>query len=118
MLSPLLTGLAGTGARFVTQPVGTIDNLMEFNDSGQLVPVGIVGAASPTRPSGSSCWNRGNDIATVPLSSTATGASTLQIGYLSGAPGQVLVTYGGTQTLTSRRACTTATSRSTAVRER
>ena len=101
VLSPLLAGPPGTQARFVTQPVGTIDNLMEFNDSGQLVPVGIVGAGSPTLPTGASCWNRGSDVATIPLSSTATGAGTLQIGYLSGASGQVLVTYGGqTQVLT------------------
>ena len=95
VLSPLLAGMPGTRPQFVTQPDGTIDNLMEFNDSGQLVPAGIVGTASPARPSGAACWNRGSEVATIPLNWTAASASTLQIGYLSGASGQVLVTYGG-----------------------
>jgi hypothetical protein len=95
VLSPLLAGLPGTRPRFVTQPDGTIDNLMEFNGFGQLVPAAIVGVGSPARSAGAACWSAGSDIAVIPLSSVATGASTLRIGYLSGGPGQVLVTYGG-----------------------
>ncbi|MCW2935702.1 MAG: hypothetical protein JWM19_6664 [Actinomycetia bacterium] len=95
VLSPLLAGLPGTKPLFVTLPDGTIDHLMEFNGLGQLVPAGIVGAVSPARPTGPACWNMGSDIAVIPLSSTATSASTLRIGYLSGVLGQVLVTYGG-----------------------
>jgi hypothetical protein len=50
------------------------------------------------------CWNVGSDIAVIPLSSVATDASTLRIGYLSGVPGRVLVTYGGrSQALTIKK---------------
>jgi hypothetical protein len=65
------------------------------------VPAGIVGVVSPARRAGTSCWNSGSDIAVIPLSSVATSATTLRIGFLAGSPGQVLVTYGGrTQVLT------------------
>jgi hypothetical protein len=95
VLSPLLGGLPGTRPRFVTQPDGTIDNLMEFNGFGRLVPASIMGVGSPARPAGQVCWSTGSDIAVIPLTSVATGASTLRMGYLSAGPGQVLVTYGG-----------------------
>jgi hypothetical protein len=95
LLSPLLAGQPGNGPRFVTQPDGTIDNLKEFNGLGQLVAASIVGVGSPARPAGTSCWNTGGDIVVIPLSSVATSATTLRIGYLSGGPGRVLVTYGG-----------------------
>jgi hypothetical protein len=99
VLSPLLAGLQHP-AQFVTQPDGTIDNLMEFDGFGQLAPVSIVGVGSPSRPAGAACWSPGSDIAVVPLTSVATGARTLRIGYLSDGSGQLLVTYGGqTQTL-------------------
>jgi len=101
VLSPLLAKLPGTRPRFVTQPDGTIDKLMEFNDLGQLVPAGLLGVVSPARPAGTSCWNSGSDIAEIPLSSVATSATTLRIGFLAGSPGRVLVSYGGqTQVLT------------------
>jgi len=101
VLSPLLAKLPGTRPRFVTQPDGTIDNLMEFNSLGQLVPAGLLGVVSPARPAGTSCWNSGSDIAVIPLSSVATSATELRIGFLAGSPGRVLVTYGGrTQVLT------------------
>jgi hypothetical protein len=95
VLSPLLAQLPGTRPRFVTQPDGTIDNLREFNSLGQLVPAGIVGVVSPARPAGASCWNSGSEIAVIPLTSVATSATTVRIGYLAGGPGRVLVTYGG-----------------------
>jgi hypothetical protein len=95
VLSPLLAELPGTRPRFVTQPDGTIDSLMEFNGFGQLVSAAIVGVGSPARPAGAGCWSPGSDIAVIPLTSVATGATTLRIGYLAGGTGQVLVTYGG-----------------------
>jgi hypothetical protein len=101
LLSPLLTGSPGTRPRFITEPDGTADKLMEFNSFGQLVPAGVVGVDSPARPAGTSCWNLGSGIAVIPLSSVATSAPLLRIGYLAGSPGQVLVTYAGrTQVLT------------------
>ena len=95
VLSPLLAGLPGTRPRFVTQPRGTIDNLMEFNGFGQLVPAGIVGVVSQARPAGTACWPSNDGIVAVPLSSMAAGASTLRIGYLALRPGQVQVIFGG-----------------------
>jgi len=95
VLSPLLAGLPGSRPRFVTQPDGTIDNLREFNSLGQLVPAGIVGVVSPARPAGKSCWNSGASIAVIPLTSVATSATTLRIGFLAGSQGRVLVSYGG-----------------------
>jgi hypothetical protein len=110
VLSPLLAGLPGsTRPRFVTQPDATIDNLMEFNGFGQLVPAGIVGVVSPARPAGAACWSTGSNIAVIPLKSVATGAGTLRIGYLSGTVGQVLVTYGGrSQALTIEKGLNSA----------
>jgi len=95
VLSPLLGGPSGSRPRFAARPDGTIDNLMEFNGLGQLVPAGIVGTASPARPSGVSCWDPGKSFAVIPLTSTVAGVSALRIGYLSGASGQVVVSYGG-----------------------
>jgi hypothetical protein len=101
VLYPMLARLPATRPRFVTQPDGTIDNLKEFDHLGRLVPAGIIGVASPARPAGAGCWSKGTNVAVIPLRSVATGATTLRIGYLSGTPGRVLVTYGGrTQALT------------------
>jgi hypothetical protein len=95
VISAIPARRSGTRPRFVAQPDGTISNLMEFNALGQLVPAGIIGTVSPPRPSGLSCWGPSLDLAVIPLNSVPTGATTLRIGYLSGGPGQVLVTYGG-----------------------
>jgi hypothetical protein len=95
LLSPLLPGPPGSRPRFVTRPDGTFDDLKEFNSFGQLVAAGVAGLGSPARPGGASCWNAGDDVVVIPLSSVATSATTLRIGYLAGGSGRVLVDYGG-----------------------
>jgi hypothetical protein len=95
LLSPLLPGQPGDQPRFVAQPAGTFDNLKEFNSLGQLVAADILGVGSPARPAGMSCWNNSADIVVIPLTSEATSATSLRIGYLAGSAGHVLVDYGG-----------------------
>jgi hypothetical protein len=93
VLSPLLSGPQATRPRFIEQPDGTYDNLMEFDGYGQLVPSKILGVASQPTPK-TGCWPARGGSVTVPLSAVSTGASTLRIGYLSNASGQLLVTFG------------------------
>jgi hypothetical protein len=94
VLSPLLPGPAGTGTRFVAQPDGTYDRLMEFDGYGRLVPSSILGLASQPLAAGRSCWPAAGGDVVVPLTADATDVSTLRIGYLSAGSGQVLVTFG------------------------
>ena len=56
VLSPLLSGRQGTRPRFVAQPDGTYDQLMEFDGYGRLVPSRILGVGSQPLPAGRSCW--------------------------------------------------------------
>jgi hypothetical protein len=85
----------------VAQPDGTYDHLLEFDGYGRLVPSGIYGAASPALPAGGNCWPASDGSIVVPLTSPATGARTLRIGYLSGGSGRVLVTFGARSLLYS-----------------
>jgi hypothetical protein len=101
VLSPLLAAPTGGGPRFVAQPDGTFDHLLEFDGYGQLVPAAIYGAASPAPPTGGSCWPTTGGSVVVPLTSMATGAMTLRIGYLAGGSGRVLVTFGARSLLYS-----------------
>jgi hypothetical protein len=94
VLSPLLAGPPGSRPRFTAQPDGTYDHLMEFDGYGRLVPSLILGAASQPLPAGGSCWPAKDGSVVVRLTSVATGAGTLRIGYLSRGSGQVLVTFG------------------------
>lgn len=94
VLSPLLSGPTGTTPRFVAQPDGTYDQLMEFDGYGRLVPSQILGVASQPQPAGQSCWPAADGSVVVPLTSQAADVSTLRIGYLSAGAGQVLVTFG------------------------
>jgi hypothetical protein len=94
VLSPLLSGPAGTGPRFVAQPDGTYDRLMEFDGYGRLVPSRIRGLASQPLAAGRSCWPAADGDVVVRLTADATDVSTLRIGYLSAGSGQVLVTFG------------------------
>jgi hypothetical protein len=94
VLSALPSGPKGIRPRFVEQPDGTYDQLMEFDGYGRLVPSRILGAASPSRPAGESCWPGSGGSVVVTLTSAAANASTLRIGYLSAGAGQVLVTFG------------------------
>ncbi len=94
VLSALPSGPQGTRPRFVEQPDGTYDQLMEFDGYGRLVPSRILGAASQPLPAGESCWPGSGGSVVVALTSDAANASTLRIGYLSAGAGQVLVTFG------------------------
>jgi hypothetical protein len=94
VLSPLLSGPQATRPRFVAQPDGTYDQLMEFDGWGRLVPSRILGVASQPLTAGQGCWPGSDGSVVVPLTSVAAGASTLRIGYLSAGSGQVLVTFG------------------------
>jgi hypothetical protein len=94
VLSPLLSGPPDARPRFVAQPDGTDDRLMELDGFGRLVPASIAGAASRPLPAGRSCWPAADGSVVVPLASEAAGVRTLRIGYLAAGPGQVLVTFG------------------------
>jgi len=94
VLSPLLAAPTGSGPRFVAQPDGTDDHLLEFDSFGRLLPSAIYGAASPALPAGGHCWPSTGGSVVVPLTTTATGATTLRIGYLAGGSGRLLVTFG------------------------
>jgi len=103
VLSPLLT--KESAARFTSEPAGTFDHLMEFDQFGQLVPVAIDGSASralsAAKPGGLACWPQTLDGITVPLQGVPSKPSELRIGYLASSTIQVQVTYAGTtQTLT------------------
>jgi hypothetical protein len=101
LLSPLVSGPQGGGPRFVAQPDGTYDQLMEFDGFGRLVPSRILGVASQPPAAGQSCWTGTGGTVAVPLTSEAADATTLRIGYLSAGPGQVLVTFGARSQLYS-----------------
>jgi hypothetical protein len=94
VLSPLLAAPTGSGPRFVAQPDGTYDHLLEFDSFGRLLPSAIYGAASPALPAGGHCWPSTGGSVVVPLTTTATDATTLRIGYLAGGSGRLLVTFG------------------------
>ncbi len=94
VLSPLQSGPPGTAPRFVARPDGTYDRLMEFDGFGRLVPSVIFGVTSRPLPAGRACWPVKNGSILVRMNAVATGAATLRIGYLSAAPGQVVVTFG------------------------
>jgi hypothetical protein len=94
VLSPLLAGPAGSRPKFITQPDGTYDHLLEFDGYGRLVPSSILGVASQPLPAGGACWPAQDGSVVVRLNSVAAGAGTLRIGYLAVGPAQVLVTFG------------------------
>jgi hypothetical protein len=101
VLSPLLAGPPGSRPRFIAQPDGTYDHLLEFDGYGRLVPSSVLGVASQPLPAGSACWPAKDGSVVVPLNSVAAGPSTLRIGYLAGGSGQVLVTFGARSLLYS-----------------
>ena len=101
VLSPLLAGSAGNGPRFIAQPDGTYDHLLEFDGYGRLVPSSLLGVGSAPVPAGGACWPANDGAVVVRLNSVAAGMSTLRIGYLSRGAGQVLVTFGARSLLYS-----------------
>jgi hypothetical protein len=94
LLNPLITGPAGQRPRFITNPNGTYDHLMEFDGWGRLVPSVISGAASRPLTQGRSCWPTRRGSVVIPLRAVVTNASILRLGYLSGQGGQMVVGYG------------------------
>jgi hypothetical protein len=94
VLSPLLPGSSGNRPRFIAQPDGTYDHLLELDGYGRLVPSSILGVASQPIPAGGACWPANDGSVVVQLNSVATRVSMLRIGYLSAGSGQVLVTFG------------------------
>jgi len=101
VLSPLLSRPPGIRPRFVAQPDGTYDQLMEFDGYGRLVPSRILGVASQPLPAGRSCWPAADGSVVVTLTSGAANVSTLRIGYLSAGAGRVKVTFGARSQLYS-----------------
>jgi hypothetical protein len=80
--------------RFVSNPKGTIDQLLMFNAWGQLVHPQVIGAGA-TAPQ---CFPVSKDgVTTVRLEPLRAGetAGELRFGYLSGSGGQVTVSYAG-----------------------
>jgi hypothetical protein len=98
LLTPLITGGQHVRPHFITQPYGSYSHLMEFDGWGRLVLSVISGTSSPPLPAGHSCWSSHSGTVEVSLLSVVKHATMMQIGYLAGASGQILINYGG-QTL-------------------
>jgi hypothetical protein len=94
VLAPLERGQAAP-ERFITQPRGTINHLLEFDGWGRLVPSQVAGVANKPLAAGSACWPAVDNTISIPLSWKAINPTTLRIGYLSGGTGEVSVTYAG-----------------------
>jgi hypothetical protein len=98
LLTPLITGGQHERPRFITEPNGTFDHLKEFDGWGRLVPSVVSGAASLPLPAGKACWPVHNGTVVVNLNAYPQRARILQLDYLSGSHGQLLLKYAG-QTL-------------------
>lgn len=98
LLTPLIGGQQQERPRFITRPYGTYAHLLEFDGWGRLVPAVIFGQSSPPLATGHSCWSAHSGTIEVPLLANVQHATMIQIGYLAGSPGQILVNFGG-QTL-------------------
>jgi hypothetical protein len=95
LLTPLITGPQHAKPRFITQPYGTYRHLLEFDGWGRLVPSVISGPASPPPAAGHSCWSAHSGTVEVSLFGAAKDATMMQIGYLAGTRGQIVITFGG-----------------------
>jgi hypothetical protein len=94
VLGPLLAGK--TGIRFVNQPDGTFDKLMEFDGWGRLVPAGIYGPANaPIR----SCWTSTYATINVAMAALPAPVAEMRIGYLAAFPGELTISYAGQTTV-------------------
>jgi hypothetical protein len=72
------------------------ENAFIFNDKGQLVPIWVSGPRTGAQPG--QCWPQAGGSYTMPLAPPAKGTSwVVELSYLSGAPGEVRVSYGGPQ---------------------
>jgi hypothetical protein len=93
--SHVLAPLAGSDVRAAMRRRQPAENAMIFNDQGRLVPVAVAGPRVGAPPG--QCWPRARDGGyTMRVPPPGGGASwTLELGYLSGAPGRVVVSYGG-----------------------
>jgi hypothetical protein len=92
--SHVLAPLAGPDVRAAMKRRQPAENVVIFNDKGQLVPVTVAGPHL-NAPAGQ-CWPQAGGRYTLPVSPPANGSSwTLDLGYLGGAPSRVRVSYGG-----------------------
>ena len=109
--SHVLAPLADPDVRAAMRRRQPAENAVIFNDKGRLVPVAVTGPRTAAPPG--KCWAQGADGRfTLPVpppdnppdnppgnppgtESSAASSWTLDLGYLSGAPGRVRVSYGG-----------------------
>jgi hypothetical protein len=92
--SHVLAPLAGSDVRAAMRRRQPAENAVIFDDKGRLVPLAVSGprvAAAPGK-----CWPQLGGRYTMPVAPPGKASSwTLDLGYLSGAPGRVRVSYGG-----------------------
>jgi hypothetical protein len=95
LLSPLIDGDQAVKPRFISQPNGTFDHLMEFDGWGRLEPAGVSGAANTPLTGGRACIAAHSGTVFVTLNTTVQHAQILRIGYLAGKRGQILIEFAG-----------------------
>jgi hypothetical protein len=92
--SHVLAPLAGPDVRAAMKRRQPAENAVIFNDKGQLVPLAVSGPRVNAAPG--KCWPQQGGRYTIPVAPPGKASSwTLDLGYLSGAPGRVRVSYGG-----------------------
>lgn len=93
--SHVLAPLAGPDVRAAMRRHQPAENAVIFDDKGQLVPVAVTGPRVNAPPG--QCWPAVAGRYTLPVRPPPGKATawTLDLGYLSGAPGRVRVSYGG-----------------------
>ncbi|HEU5155990.1 MAG TPA: hypothetical protein VFU43_03270 [Streptosporangiaceae bacterium] len=92
--SHVLAPLAGPDVRAAMKRRQPAENAVIFNDQGRLVPLAVSGPRVNAVPG--RCWPQAGGRYTLPVPPPGKASSwTLDLGYLSGAPGRVRVAYGG-----------------------
>jgi hypothetical protein len=92
--SHVLAPLAGPDVRAAMKRRQPAENAVIFDDKGHLVPLAVSGPRVNVAPG--KCWPQVGGRYTMPVAPPGKASSwTLDLGYLSGAPGRVRVSYGG-----------------------
>ncbi len=92
--SNVLAPLASPDVRAAMKRRQPAENAFIFNDKGHLVPLAVSGPRVAAAPG--TCWPQVGGRYTMPVAPPEKASSwTLELGYLSGAPGLVQVSYGG-----------------------
>jgi hypothetical protein len=92
--SHVLAPLAGPDVRAAMTRRQPAENAVIFDDKGHLVPLAVSGPRVSVAPG--KCWPQVGGRYTMPVAPPGRASSwTLDLGYLSGAPGRVRVSYGG-----------------------